>query len=48
MVKPEEVDDANAYKLARDIKNKIETTMQYPGNIKVVVIREVRVNEVAR
>ena len=48
MVKPEEVDDATAYKLARDIKNKIETTMQYPGNIKVVVIREVRVNEVAR
>ena len=48
MVKPEEVDDASAYKLARDIKNKIEYTMQYPGNIKVVVIREVRVNEVAR
>ncbi len=48
MVKPDEVDDATAYKLARDIKNKIESTMQYPGNIKVVVIREIRVNEVAR
>jgi len=48
MVKPEEVDDAQSAKLARDIKNKIESTMQYPGTIKVVVIRETRVNEVAR
>ena len=31
-----------------EIKNKIETTMNYPGNIKVVVIREVRVQETAR
>lgn len=48
MVKPEEIDDASAYKLARDVKNKIESTMQYPGTIKVVVIRETRVQEVAR
>ena len=48
MVKPDEIDDASAYKLARDIKNKIESTMQYPGTIKVVVIRETRVQEVAR
>lgn len=48
IVKPEEITDAEAYKLARDIKNKIETTMNYPGNIKVVVIREVRVQETAR
>lgn len=48
IVKPEVITDAEAYKLARDIKNKIETTMNYPGNIKVVVIREVRVQETAR
>ncbi len=48
IVKPEEITDAEAYLLARDVKNKIETTMNYPGNIKVVVIREVRVQETAR
>ena len=48
IVKPEEITDAEAYKLARDIKNKIETTMNYPGTIKVTVIRETRVQEVAR
>ena len=48
IVKPEEITDAEAVKLARDIKNKIETTMNYPGTIKVTVIREVRVQEVAR
>lgn len=48
IVKPDEITDAESYMLARDIKNKIETTMNYPGNIKVVVIREVRVQETAR
>lgn len=48
MVKPEEVDDAGSYKLAHDIKAKIESTMQYPGTIKIVVIRETRAQEVAR
>ncbi len=48
IVKPEEITDADAYKLARDIKNKIESTMNYPGTIKVTVIRETRVQEVAR
>ncbi|MCM1259783.1 MAG: ribonuclease Y [Prevotella sp.] len=48
LVKPEEITDAEAYKLARDIKQKIETTMNYPGTIKVTVIRETRVQEVAR
>ena len=48
IVKPEEITDAETYMLAREIKNKIETTMNYPGNIKVVVIREVRVQETAR
>ncbi len=48
LVKPEEINDADAVKLAHDIKKKIETTMNYPGTIKVTVIREVRVQEVAR
>ena len=48
MVKPEEVDDAGAYKIAKDVKNKIEETMQYPGTIKVTVIRETRAQEEAK
>lgn len=48
MVKPEEVDDITSYQIARDIKNKIEDTMQYPGTIKVTVIRETRVCEEAK
>lgn len=48
MVKPNEVDDAKTYKLARDIKEKIENEMQYPGTIKVTVIRETRVSEEAK
>ncbi len=48
MVKPEEVDDAGAYKIARDVKEKIEETMQYPGTIKVTVIRETRAQEEAK
>ena len=48
IVKPEEITDAEAYLLARNIKNKIEQTMNYPGNIKVTVIRETRVQEIAR
>ena len=48
IVKPEEISDAEAYLLARNIKNKIEQTMNYPGNIKVTVIRETRVQEIAR
>lgn len=48
IVKPEVLSDAEAYKLARDIKQKIESTMNYPGTIKVIVIRETRVQEVAR
>ena len=48
LVKPTEITDAETAKLARDIKKKIETTMNYPGNIKVVVIREIRVQETAR
>ncbi|MHC1578955.1 MAG: ribonuclease Y [Dehalococcoidia bacterium] len=40
MVKPEKVDDLAAVRLARDISNKIEESLTYPGQIRVVVIRE--------
>ncbi len=48
IVKPERVDDLSSIKLARDIANKIESTMQYPGTIKVNVIRETRATEFAK
>ncbi len=48
IVKPEEIDDATSYKIARDMKEKIEAEMQYPGTIKIVVIRESRAQEEAR
>ena len=48
IVKPEEVDDLTSHKIARDIKEKIESTMQYPGTIKVTVVRETRAQEEAR
>ena len=48
VVKPDKVDDLTSYKIAREIKTKIEDTMQYPGTIKVVVIRETRAEEVAK
>lgn len=47
-VKPQNVDDLGAIKLARDIATKIESTMQYPGTIKVNVIRETRAVEFAK
>lgn len=47
-VKPQSVDDLGAVKLARDIATKIESTMQYPGTIKVNVIRETRATEFAK
>ncbi len=47
-VKPEKVDDWSATKLARDIANKIEQDLKYPGEIRVMVIRETRVIEYAR
>jgi ribonuclease Y len=47
-VRPETVDDLSAIKLARDIATKIESTMQYPGTIKVNVIRETRAVEFAK
>ena len=48
IVKPEEVDDLMAHKIARDIKEQIESTMQYPGTIKVTVVRETRAQEEAK
>lgn len=48
MVTPEKIDDLSAIKLARDIATKIESTMQYPGTIKVNVIRETRAIEFAK
>jgi len=47
-VKPTRLDDLGAIKLARDIANKIESTMQYPGTVKVNVIRETRAIEFAK
>ncbi len=47
-VKPQTIDDLSAIKLARDIATKIESTMQYPGTIKVNVIRETRAVEFAK
>lgn len=48
MVRPDQIDDLSSYKVAREIKDKIEETMQYPGTIKVVVIRETRAEEVVK
>lgn len=47
-VRPQQVDDLSAIKLARDIATKIESSMQYPGTIKVNVIRETRAIEFAK
>ncbi len=48
LVKPEEINDEAAAKIARDIAKKIEMEMEYPGQIKVSVIRETRVQEFAK
>ena len=48
IVHPEKVDDLSAIKMARDIADKIESTMQYPGVIKVNIIRETRATEYAK
>lgn len=47
-VTPEKIDDLKAHKLARDIAKKIEEDLKYPGEIKVNVIREMRITEYAR
>ena len=48
MVVPDKVDDAKCALLARDIKDRIENELTYPGQIKVTVIRETRANEIAK
>lgn len=47
-VRPQQIDDLSAIKLARDIATKIESSMQYPGTIKINVIRETRAIEFAK
>lgn len=48
IVKPDKIDDLKSYKIARDIKTRIEDEMQYPGTVKVTVIRETRAIEEAK
>jgi ribonuclease Y len=48
MVRPEQIDDITAHRLARDIRKRIEEEMDYPGHIKVTVIRETRAVEYAK
>jgi ribonuclease Y len=48
MTRAEQISDLDAHQLAKDISKRIEAEMQYPGHIKVVVIRETRAVEVAR
>ncbi len=47
-ISPEKIDDLSAYKLAKDIATKIEAELNYPGEVRVTVIRETRVIEYAR
>ncbi|MEW8971487.1 MAG: ribonuclease Y, partial [Mesobacillus sp.] len=48
MVRPDQIDDLQAHRLARDIRKKIEEELDYPGHIKVTVIRETRAVEYAK
>lgn len=48
MVKPDKVDDLGAVRLVRDVARKIENELEYPGQIKVIIIRETRVVEYAK
>ena len=47
-VRPEDIDDLESIRIARDVAKKIEETMQYPGQIKVTVIRETRAVDYAK
>ncbi len=48
IVRPEVIDDLEAMRIARDVSQQIEETMEYPGQIKVTVVRETRATEYAR
>ncbi|NDJ36769.1 MAG: ribonuclease Y, partial [Chloroflexi bacterium] len=48
IVKPEDIDDLAAIRLSKDIAKQVEETMQYPGQIKVTVIRETRAVDYAK
>jgi ribonuclease Y len=48
LVKPEQIDDLAAMRLARDIVKKIEDTLTYPGQIRVTVMRETRAVDYAK
>jgi ribonucrease Y len=48
LVKPETVDDLGAMRLARDVSKQIEESMEYPGQIRVTVVRETRATDIAR
>jgi ribonuclease Y len=48
IVKPEQITDLDAMRIARDVSQKIEESMEYPGQIKVTVVRETRATEFAR
>ena len=48
MVRPDQIDDLTAHRLARDIRKRIEEELDYPGHIKVTVIRETRAVEYAK
>jgi ribonuclease Y len=48
IVRPDQIDDLEAMRIARDVSQQIEETMEYPGQIKVTVVRETRATEYAR
>jgi ribonuclease Y len=48
LVRPESIDDLGAMRLARDVSKRIEESMEYPGQIKVTVVRETRATDFAR
>jgi len=48
IVKPDNIDDLGAVRLAKDVSKKIEESLEYPGQIKVTVIREKRAIEYAK
>jgi ribonuclease Y len=48
LVQPESIDDLGAMRLARDVAKKIEESLEYPGQIKVTVVRETRAIEYAK